>query len=403
MAYGQKNYNEIQGINGRYRIRDIGCFLTSFCNLRERFGASDDPIALNAAFRDNGIYIDVDDGVRDDLGWGSISQFDPNIVVSRSVTKAIDDRSAGWPNSNNAIVRFYYRSVNSGQLITHFCLVADAAAHTIVDAWDGVVKSSPYGEPSGFAEYEYHQPVPVTPPPAPEPAPAPPPAPEPDYVEITVQAGWGITHVLQAAGYSKEQYENEAEWDRLAALNGSQTRLRLHPNEVVKVYKTALPIAAPADNPTPEPQTAPPASDTAGETVEVKVIPDGFKASHRAEHEDFQAKHDIVVNDLEGKLPPKQILKGQLVHSVDTFDKAGVKYHRVQKWLDTDQWYGIAESDLEPYDDPDLFNIDLSLTKEAKQLFKNLTARQQFVAIFASVIGAIEHIGVALKIKKVRK
>lgn len=162
MAYAQKNYSQLQGINGHYKISAIGCFLTAFCNLQQDFGYSIDPPTLDNFFRDHGIYIDVDDGVRDDLGWGSVSSLDGNTVVSRTVDHGTN-RNAGWPNSNQSIVRFYYKSIQSGQMIFHFCKVADAAAHTIIDSWDGQVKQSPYGEPTAFAEYVHNSPQPVQP------------------------------------------------------------------------------------------------------------------------------------------------------------------------------------------------------------------------------------------------
>lgn len=166
MAYAQKDYPQIQGIDGRYKISSIGCFLTAFCNLEEAYGKGIDPLSLNNELVARNIYIDIDDGVRDDLGWSSISNYDPTVVVTGSSDHGTN-RDAGWPNTNEAIVRFYYESVQSGQMIFHFCKVYDAANHLIVDSWDGQVKTSPYGEPTGWATYQHSAPVPVAPPPEP--------------------------------------------------------------------------------------------------------------------------------------------------------------------------------------------------------------------------------------------
>jgi LysM repeat protein len=478
MAYGQKNYNEIMGINGKYRIRDIGCFLTAFSNLEQRFNRAVDPITLNSFFRDNNLYLmDPEDGVKEDLGWGSITPFDHSITV-RSIN------GAGWNIDNNSIVKFIYRSFSQPTLtngrpnmVTHFCLVADATKRLIVDSWDGIVKVSPYGDPVQSATYTHNEPQVVTSPPpantptidnspiateeyvvksgdslwaiasrsgndyhvlaqmneladptkirigqvlklpakaAPTPAPAETPAPQPAVSEtkdITVQAGWGITHVLQAAGYAKSDYENEAEWDRVAKLNGSDTRLRLKPGQVVKVYSQSLSAAQPAPAAVAPPETPPPPQTAAtepekssdgGENVPVTVIPVDFKKSWVEKKEDLQAKAAEVIKDLEEKLPDMTLNKDQVVHSVGTFEKGGVKYHRVQKWVDGNVWYGIEDSHLEPYDDPELFRLDLSLSKEAKQLFHNLSAREKVVALFASIGGIVTRVGVALKIKKVK-
>lgn len=163
MAYGQKNYPQIQGINGRYTIAQIGCFITAFCNLLERFGEGIDPPTLNNFFVGNGIYIDVDDGVRDDVGWGTVSARDGNIAVTGT--------GNGAPPVNDAIVKFIYRSISNPTLpngkpnmISHFCLVADAAKGLIIDSWDGVVKSwNVYGGPLAYATYAKNTPQPVIP------------------------------------------------------------------------------------------------------------------------------------------------------------------------------------------------------------------------------------------------
>lgn len=163
MAFGQINYGEKLG-TGIYSIADAGCFLTAFCNLLQRFGESVDPPTLNNYFLQHGTYLH--DGSEpantvDNLAWGSVSAYDGQVA-----TVGVGD--AGWPDSNDAIVKFIYKSPRTGKSVTHFCLVQDAGAHTIVDSWDGNVKVSPYGNPVGWARYERHQPQIVTPPPAPD-------------------------------------------------------------------------------------------------------------------------------------------------------------------------------------------------------------------------------------------
>ena len=173
--YAQTSYPyEKQGINGKYSIGEIGCFLTAFCNLLQRFNKNIDPKSLNTIFIQRGIWIDVDDGIRDDLGWESITAYDGQVKVQGR------PGGAGWPPHNNAIVKFYYKSQRTGQMVTHFCLVADAAAGTVIDSWDGVLKKPGiYGTPVAWAAYEnvVPQPVVVRPlpentPPTPTPAPA---------------------------------------------------------------------------------------------------------------------------------------------------------------------------------------------------------------------------------------
>jgi len=162
MAYGQINYPQSMGTGSSVdTIADVGCFLTSFCNLLERFGDPIDPPTLNNYFTQHGNYmIDPVTKNKDNLGWGSISAFNGN-VVSTGVG------GAGWPPSNDAIVKFVYKSKRSGNTITHFCLVVDRNAGTILDSWDGQVKATPYGQPVAWSTYVEHQPQPVAPPPSP--------------------------------------------------------------------------------------------------------------------------------------------------------------------------------------------------------------------------------------------
>lgn len=184
MAYAQTSYPQQLGA-GPYSIADAGCFLTAFCNLLNRFNLPIDPPTLNNYFKQHGTYIDVDDGKLDDLAWGSISSYDASVVPA-----AIG--GAGWPSSNDAIVKFVYQSVKNPyvyingvkkpNMITHFCLVVNAATATILDSYDGLVKRSPYGTPVASARYERHAAQPVvaySPPPAVVAAPAPAPAPAP--------------------------------------------------------------------------------------------------------------------------------------------------------------------------------------------------------------------------------
>jgi len=162
MSYAQTNYSQLQGmtVNGvhpRYSIHDIGCFITSFCNLEARFGRPIAPDQLDNALAAKKLYIDIDDGVYDDVAWTTICAYDPQITVSRT--------GEGLPPSSNCIVKFVYNSFQTGNPTTHFCLVNDVNAKTIIDSWDGQVKSwNAYpGGPQEWAEYVEAKPQPVAP------------------------------------------------------------------------------------------------------------------------------------------------------------------------------------------------------------------------------------------------
>ncbi len=170
MAYAQTSYNEKVG-NGPYTIAQIGCFITAFCNLAEHFGITVDPPTLNNLFNQYNDYLsDPGDGkgVKDDLGWNSITSAESSIVVTGTGT--------GWPTTNNAIVKFFYKSTRTGEWETHFCAMADYTKQLIVDSWDGITKESgEYGTPVGYATYGSAKPQPVVT--AANPAVVPPPQP----------------------------------------------------------------------------------------------------------------------------------------------------------------------------------------------------------------------------------
>lgn len=158
MPYAQKNHADIQGIKGKYKISQIGCFLTAYCNLLERFGRGVPPPALNAAYRDNGWFIDVDDGIRDDLNFYLINKYDPHIVVEQE-----GPRSSNMPSHRNAIVRI----AAGNKWGTHFCLVdrIEGGVVWIVDSWDGTIKkASAYGPIQGWATYKDTKPKVTNPP-----------------------------------------------------------------------------------------------------------------------------------------------------------------------------------------------------------------------------------------------
>ena len=157
MSYGQINYPQNLGTGPSVdTIADVGCFLTAFCNLLERFGETVDPPTLNNYFIAHNSYL-PDGPNRDNLGWGSVSAYDGNVVATQV-------GGAGWPPINEAIVKFIYKSSRTGQQVTHFCLVVDHNAGTILDSWDGHVKHTPYGNPVAWATYEKHAPQIIAPP-----------------------------------------------------------------------------------------------------------------------------------------------------------------------------------------------------------------------------------------------
>lgn len=417
MAYAQKNYPQQLG-NGNFTIAEAGCFLTAMANLIEKNnGSGPDPVTLNQFFLNNNSYIRDSDGALEDLAWSTITVADNTITVAQVGNGAL-------PSSDNAIVKFHYNSVHTGNPIDHFCMVdhVDGNQVYILDSWDGQVKG-----PNGYAGV-YHMPVswatyqktaapePAYTPPAPAAslpaAPMQAPStevydivkpiagymsgtaagnhtdpvatldpnaewhifrtypgrddlknvtqvlgqpgywineadnvPEPevpkDYVEITVEPNWGVTSVLAAAGYPEASQGNEAEWDRLAALNDSPTRLHFQAGQVVKVNKEPLPIAAPVEPEMPKtnsPDWIPPRteSDPTPEPPNL-AYQDTFTRNEGGLTIKYEAIADYLVKDIAGVMPDKWLYHGQDVLSYGTFSDKGTLYARVS----TQSWRGV--------------------------------------------------------------
>jgi hypothetical protein len=253
MSYGQINYQQKVG-NSNLTIAEVGCFVTADCNLLEGFGVNVDPPTLNSFYESHGIYTyDVTDHANDDITWGSATSYSGGVVLDSVVN------APGWPQSNEAIVKFHYKS-HSGYMTTHFCKVADWSKQLIVDSWDGKVKSpgTYYGEPIAHATYRFNNPTP---------APIVQPAvvtatqdgsPNYDGHSITVQHGWGLSNVAEASGWP--DFGQPARWQAIASQNGSNDwqayNRDLKAGERIVVGRYDVPT------PTPTPSTVEPAKQT---------------------------------------------------------------------------------------------------------------------------------------------
>jgi len=411
MAYRQTAYNQLQGIdNGkkRYTIAEIGCFITSFCNLVERFGINIDPPSLDNILRDRQIYIDVDDGIRDDVYWDTICKIYGDIHVTQIGT--------GWPQSNNAIVKFTYKSPRSGRTTTHFCLMADASQQLILDPWDGAVKHSGiYGTPTGFAVYEKSVPQPVTPvmPQAPTPA-----AQAPQKPTFTVENIEPFDVVLNK-DTTKLWNLDTRDWNQLVSSPVSQapkgTRVTVGaklysmfggtyylPNRaepygynVVDCDKYVEPQTPIQDIKQPElPTVSAQPVDNSEEKVEVKVIPPELKwqqsyVPHKQPVMHY-ALRDFTIEDLDGDQPNKVVQKGTKIIVGGWFKKNDYEYWRTVKSIENGHWYGIPVDNVnkDPIDEfmDQLYN-DESLINEAKKINGNLSIKEKFIASVATLSG----------------
>lgn len=388
MPYGQKFYLQPQGIPPtRYRLDQVGCFVTSFCNLLERLGrGAFDPATLNAIFRDNGIYIDVDDGVRDDLGWSSISQIDGNIVVTST--------GGGWPPTNEAIVKFHYTSPRTGVEQDHLCLVADTNAHTIIDSYDGQVRNPGYyGEPVAYATYGVQQPTPIVPI-------APPPVPQPSRFEDIAQTN--LVANKQPVHIWDLNAQNWPDFKAVQDINQGEpftaTAIYHHPlggnyytraNGDMNGINVVDLSPAPVIEVTPPPQPPLVVNDT--NTIPVTVINTDWKGTFVSLPQEYVANSTIVVKDLAGLRQDIQLVEGQRVLGAGVFEKDGVGYVRTNKSVLNDMWYGIPKRylDIESVvkDDDDAETVTPDLKLEAEEFFKNFNTRDKIIRIVGTTQG----------------
>lgn len=407
--YGQKNYNDFQGIPNpnkkSYRISQIGCFLVSFANLLTRFNEGVDPLTLNKEFADRGIWIDTDDGVRDDLGFFSISQYRPNIRMTNHVVAPKGQHAI--PKSNNAIVKFNYVS-GGGAFANHFSLVHDALQGLIVDSWDGQIKSwDTYGGPVECAEYADDTPAVVSVQPVPT-------SPALSNGEITVLMGWGLAQVAKEAGF--DDWESPDRWSAIASLNGSANwqnfNASLYPGQRIRVSSPEpTPTITPTNTEqelvtvqkgwglrdiaeyagfadfemparwaeiaslngsgvwqdfnsslsvgqivrvrgtasTPAPAVAPPivATEPVVAKVAEPIQPLAYRDTFVADPKNYIAIAEIIVTDVDGINPPIKLPLKQLVKGAGRFTKDGQQYVISNKHYKDGRWYGIPASALE--------------------------------------------------------
>lgn len=434
MAYGQKNYNEmIGGGNGgkaaRYTIRQVGCFLTMFSNLLERAGKSVDPLSLNRTFINRGIFIDIDDGVRDDLGWQSITAYDGQITVKRVGTGTPpDNKMVGLKlKLNSAVGGFHF------VLFDHFV----GPEVYILDSWDGCVKSvNAYGPIVQWCEFGNNSPIPVA-----------------AYVPQTVPPATGEELILppanswaiyrlgtagrkgtsdQVGSLAPYKFTNDygqpgLNYDVLGHPMANYVTIKTRDYGVVNIYVASETLAiirqkaapTPAPVPAPTPPAPAPASAVAAESVPVTVTPSNPEKPAAPVIEEpkptsietqsagkYRAKVQSIVRDFVSTQPNLVLPKDKLVIVGGSFMIGTDRYFRTKKSIENDWWYGIKESDLEllaldhpienEEDDNKLFD-GLDLKNETREFVKRLTTREHLVSAVARLQALF------VKIKLVRK
>lgn len=409
--FAQKNYPQKLG-NGSYSVAEAGCFLTAICNLLEKDnGTAPDPPTLNEWYLQRGLFIHDADGANEDLSWSSINQYDKTIVVSQIGQGAL-------PPSANAIVKFHYNSVQTGNPIDHFCAVDHIQGNEvyIIDSWDGGIKGpsgyqAVYHLPIAWATYIKNAPAP----PAPPPLSALPAAPMPlpgnmDNTYTVIKEIPGYTTSGKAASRSGATVNVPAEKYFVFNTHSGMVNVTRVPgiagdwiNPSDNVVATPAPApAASVPEPTPAPVTPPPPD---WRTTYI-LFRDKFGAPAPKY---YVAMHDLTVPDLETKLPDLSMHKYSVVSIGGTFTKDGVIYGRPQSGAIKFLWYGIPMTDSTtnlPNIELESSVFDATTDTASRASTKTLETRDYLVLVTAKVekaYGTIEKVFDIFKPKKSKK
>ena len=127
-------------------------FITAQANLLQFLGLGHDttPVELDEFYLTSHVY----ETERNPWAW--LTRYDSTI--------RIDLLERGWPSQSPAIVKFHCLSVENPttvidgvqvpNFIDHYAILIDHAAKTIIDSYDGDIKSGePYGDPVSYAIY----------------------------------------------------------------------------------------------------------------------------------------------------------------------------------------------------------------------------------------------------------
>jgi hypothetical protein len=392
MAYAQRNYGERLG-NGSYTIAEAGCLLTAIANLLARYGEAIAPDALNQFYIDKNAYIRDPDGAYEDLSWqNSPSVYDPSIHCTGVFV-------GGLPNTADAIVKFHYNSVHTGQPIDHYCKVdhIDGTQVFIIDSWDGQVKSPAQYEPTYHNILAYATYAKSAPAPAPTPAPAAPTtAPNlSDTYDVVKDIPGYLSSSFAATHINTNSTVPEGHYYVFNRFNGmvNVTRVPGVPGWWVNPADNVMPLPTPAPTDFVSPREVTPAPSTTI-AVPAPVVPPVAPAESdwRTTYRPFLNKsgqrtpvkyaavENYVVEDLAGQKADVPIHTGWIVWMGGTFVKDGKVWGRPQDAVDRFLWYGIPldGSVVETYTKI----YDTKTTTAERQLLNEKTAYDHVVIGF---------------------
>lgn len=336
--YAQKDYPQPLG-KSVDTIAESGAFLTALSNLLGRFDHDIDPKDLNNFFKIKGM-----DAAQ--LTLGAVTVYDPTI--------GINSVGAGVPEFSDSIVKLKYVSKLTQQEVSTYCLVDNIEQGTIIDSFDGLVKSwDVYGGPSSFVTFAKYKPVIITPLKAPAPAVEP----SADTFNVTIHMnGYASLHdaidhkdiigIVNPGNYFIFDASGEA-INITAEIGNPGLWINTLDIEAAKDQDVDGIIDEPKIETVVEPIIDLHEHDEIDTTSGIYETPnwqDTYKPGLNTI--DAISIEDVIVKDLSGQLEDQSLLRGTQAVIAGKFEHDGVIYFRTKKSADNDSWYGIPQTSL---------------------------------------------------------
>jgi hypothetical protein len=401
MTYAQKDYSEKLG-NSEYTIAQAGSLLTAMSNLLVKFDAQMSPLDLDKMLQ----IADID--AARGLSWSFVSYFLPIIGV--------ESTGHGSPDSDASIVELEYKNPVTDETIVAYCAVDSAADGTIIDSFDGVVKSwDVYGGPVSFASFAPFPALTISPLilTAPEPSkepeaevslPTPPEAPqEPVSEEVPT---YQVNRYLDGHYTSAEARDGIGETGVVAP---GEYHVFNQLNGMINVTKDPTVIGLwinPAkntelsleDDDEPDLEGGIYAEDEEG-AVKIPVKQKPWQSTFKAGLGVVEAVaiEDVTVVDIEGVHPDKHLEKGTIVPVAGKFQKGEDIYFRTKASVDAGVWYGVPRGSVRKVtdlmDEDDEFDDLLQkISDEDKEIEEPRSARDKIIKSAATAEGKVKRL-----------
>lgn len=369
--FAQKDYNTKIG-NSDVTIAEGGAFITAVANILGKFGLQTTPE-------------DVADRYDELNAWYNWSL--PSFLNDEIAPIEI---APGAPTSNDSIVSFTYESKLTGEQVTGYACVDDYTKGTIIDSFDGEIRSwDVYGGPVSHATYSrdslpislLHVPI------------------EPQTYSIEgKQKGYmteadALARTNYAVTFTPGTYYADYDTETTVYLMPVQDQkgywINKNGDETIGVSEKA-PSETPVETSTTNDTAATPV-DEEDTSVPVKVIPaDPLKWQKSYKPNlgmvEYRTTKSLIVHDLAGNGDDKPLPLGALVPVAGYFaDKDGNKYARTVKSVGDDAWYGVPIEFITKNNDNDDNDINDTIDNIIADDLKN----KQVIRVAAKTAGTL--------------